>query len=217
MARQNYELKDGTKVSGVTTIISQNLGWGAEGLKYWAWNEGREGRDYRDSSKSVALAGTIAHYLIDCDIKKHDPELETRYPNATPGQIEKGKNGYMNYLSWKGMMKIKIIMTEVPLISEAFQFGATIDCIAMVKKSLCILDWKTGKAVYPNMMIQLAAYKHVWEEVYPKKLLSGGFHLLHIERENAAFHHHHWGELDDAWQAFLLLLRLNELKKKLKG
>ena len=47
--RQGYRLADGTKVPGVTTVISQ-LGWNKNQLLWWAWSEGQAGRDFRDTS-----------------------------------------------------------------------------------------------------------------------------------------------------------------------
>jgi len=36
---------------------------------YWANQEGLAGRNHRDTSQKAADAGTIGHYLIECDIK----------------------------------------------------------------------------------------------------------------------------------------------------
>jgi len=65
--KEGYYLADGTRVPGVTTIISRFKESG--GLMYWAWNEGREGRDYRDTSRTAADAGTLAHALVESRIK----------------------------------------------------------------------------------------------------------------------------------------------------
>ena len=90
------------------------------------------------------------------------------------------------------------------------------DCIGYITTKLALVDWKTSKGLYPDMLIQLAAYKVGWEENYPDKPLLGGFHLLRIDKESASFHHHHWDRLPDAWEVFRHLLEIHKLQKVLK-
>ncbi len=207
----NYKTKDGKRVSGVTTIIGGNLGWNKQALMYWANAEGLDGRNHRDTAQRAADAGTIGHYLIDCHIKGHKPDL-SQYPQEL---ISKGETCFLNFLEWQKMVNLHVEATEINLVSEVYGYGATPDCIGSVTGKLCLIDWKTGNGVYPDMLIQLAAYKVAWEENNPDKPLDG-FHLLRIGKEDASFHHHFWGELGDAWQAFEHLLALHKLKKSIE-
>ena len=97
MPRITYKTKDGKMVSGTTTIIGQNLGWNKQPLMWWAWKEGMEGRHFRDTAEKAADAGTIAHYLIDCDIKGTDPDV-SKHPGDL---ISKAETCFLNYLEWK--------------------------------------------------------------------------------------------------------------------
>lgn len=208
-----YKNKAGKRVSGTTTIISKNLGWNKQPLMYWAWNEGVEGRNFRDTSQKAADAGTIGHYLIDCDIKNIKPDI-AKFPKEL---LDLGETCYLNFLEWKKMVNLRVCATEVNLVSEVYQYGATPDCIGYVTDKLSLIDWKTGNGVYPDMLLQLAAYRVAWEEnSITNEKLDGGFHLLRIGKENASFHHHHWGALPQAWEAFKACLELNELEKVLK-
>jgi hypothetical protein len=78
------------------------------------------------------------------------------------------------------------------------------------------LDWKTSNGVYPDYLIQIAAYRQLWEENNPLKLLTGGFHLLRFSKEHADFAHHYWSELNDAWDQFVLFRRSYDLDKIIK-
>lgn len=207
-----YINEKGEKLSGVTTIISQNLGWNKQQLMYWANQEGLAGRNHRDTAQRAADAGTLGHYLIDCDIKGIPPDT-SKFPKEI---LEKGETCYLNFLEWKKMVNLRVVATEVNLVSEIYQYGLTPDCIGTVTEKLALIDWKTGNGLYPDHLIQLAAYKQGWEENHPEMPLSGGFHLLRIDKETAAFHHHHWGELSEAWEAFKYLLGLHTLNKKIK-
>lgn len=208
-----YKLKDGTKVSGVTTIIGGNLGWNKQALMYWANQVGQEGKSHRDVAGEAATAGTIGHYLIDCNIKDKTPDL-SQFKDAE--LISKGETCLLNFLEWKKMVNLRVHKTEVNLVSEKHKYGLTPDCIGHVIDKLALIDWKTGNGVYEDMLIQLAAYKSGWEENYPDMPLEGGFHLLRIGKEDASFHHHHWHSLPDAWEAFECLLKLHNIHKVLK-
>ena len=54
-----YVNLQGKRLAGVTTILN-NLGWSKGALMWWAWNEGMEGRNFRDTSGQAAQAGTQA-------------------------------------------------------------------------------------------------------------------------------------------------------------
>lgn len=212
MPTTEYKNAKGERLSGVTTIIGSNLGWSKGALMYWAWDQGRNGKNFREESEKAADAGTICHAMIEADIKDRvfDP---SRYDKAL---VDKAETGFLNFLEWKKMVNLRTFATEVHLVSEKHQYGATPDCIGVVIDKLALVDWKTSNGVYEDHLIQLAAYKVVWEEVHPDQPLTGGFHLLRVAKESGSFHHHHWDSLLEPWQAFLNLLELHKLKGKIK-
>jgi len=206
-----YKNSKGQRIPGVTTVISANLGWNKQALMYWAWNEGMEGRNFRDTSQRAADAGTIAHEMIECDIK--GKEFQS---NGRPQElIDKAETCYINFLDWKQKVKFSPFKTEIHLVSEKWQFGATPDCPAFIEDKLTLFDWKTGSGLYPDMLMQLAAYEIAWNENYPKDLMKG-FYLLRIGKEDASWHYHHWDALPEAWECFKHLLELHKLQKILK-
>jgi hypothetical protein len=73
-----------------------------------------------------------------------------------------------------------------------------------VANGLVLLDYKTSNGVYSDMLIQLAAYKNLWEENRPDLPITGGCHLLRFAKERGDFAHHYFQELDDEWEQFLL-------------
>jgi len=212
-----YKLKNGSKVPGVTTIVGRFKE--SAGLLWWAFEQGKAAErgeinslyDKRDES---ADAGTLAHLLVENQIKGLPKMNLAKYPR----DIRKlAKQGFHNYLTWAANNKIVIIQQEMELISERYKFGGCPDAIGRdAQKKLCLLDWKNSNGVYKDYLIQLAAYKHLWEENNPKNPITGGFHLCRFSKENADFHHHYWTELDDAWKQFKLLRQAYEIDKKLK-
>jgi hypothetical protein len=79
-----------------------------------------------------------------------------------------------------------------------------------------LLDWKTSNAIYRDYLVQVAAYKWLWEEVHPDQPLTGGFHICRFAKEHGDFSHHYYPNLDEAWEQFLLFRRAYEIDKQLK-
>jgi len=206
-----YKLSDGTPVSGVTTIISGNIGWNGRVLMYWAWNEGKEGRDYKETSKAACEAGTIAHAMIESDLKGNLYVL----PIGTSQEIiDKAKIAFIAWLAWKKLVDFTLIASEKSLVSEKLKFGGTID-VAAIKQSTCILDLKTSNATYVEHLVQISAYGQLWNENNPENPVKA-YYLLRLGKEDGSFHYSYWPELAEAWEAFKHALELHNLHKIIK-
>lgn len=203
-----YRLADGSKVPSVTTILGRFKESG--GLIHWAWNLGIEGKDYREVRDRAADAGTLAHHAVEHWIHGQ--------PFAFEGEedvCKKAKTAFGAFLEWADQTQLKVTHTEIPLVSEKHKFGGTFDAI-LVRGKRAMGDWKSSNAVYGEYLVQVAAYGALWEENHPDQPIEGGFHLLRFDKEYGDFHHHWWGELGRAWQAFLHLRELYEIDKELK-
>lgn len=209
--REGYFLKDGTRVPGTTTVIGRFKDSGA--LIYWAWQQGKAGLDYRETSKAAADAGTIAHAMVEASIKG---EPAPSFPDASVDVIAKAVSAFGAYSTWAAQSKLEFLETEPRLVSEAYRFGGTPDAIGYLNGELCMLDWKTSNSVYADYLLQLAAYRVLWEENRPGYPIKGGFHLCRFAKEHGDFAHHYYPDLADAWQQFLLFRRAYDLDKVLR-
>jgi hypothetical protein len=208
---------NGEKVPGTTTIIGRFKDSG--GLLFWAFEQGKaaergEISKLYDKRDEAAEAGILAHSLVEAYIHKQPfPDL-SQYP---PDIVKQATQGYENYIHWQEDNKIEVIEQEMELVSEKYKFGGCPDAIGRDSRgNLCILDWKTSNGIYQDYLIQIAAYRQLWEENNPEKPITGGFHLLRFSKENADFAHHYWSELDDAFDQFVLFRQAYDLDKKLK-
>lgn len=218
---KGYRLKDGTKVPGTTTIIGRFKDSG--GLIHWAWEQGRDGFDYRATRDSAADAGTLGHWLVEQEISGLTNAAIRYYldERVTKEKIHtetaaKAVKAWESYRRWANQSKLKIVAQEMQLVSEVHKFGGTPDAVGEIDGQLCILDWKTGNALYRDALVQVAAYKALWEENRPDKPITGGFHICRFSKEHGDFVHAYYDELDDAWEQFLLFRRAFEIDKQLK-
>lgn len=212
-----YRNKDNKRVPGVTTIIGRFKDSGA--LLWWAFGQGKAAErgeigSLYDKRDSAGDAGTLAHIMVENHINGDLLPSLSEYP---PEIVRMAICGFENYLNWADNNKMVIVKQEMELVSEKYQFGGCPDAIGYDNKNrLVLIDWKTSNGVYPDYIIQLAAYKHLWEVNNPKDPIVGGFHLCRFSKENADFAHHYWAELDDAWEQFKIFRKAYDIDKKLK-
>lgn len=214
--RAGYYLRDGTRVPGTTTIIGRFKDSGA--LMQWAFRQGKEGKSrlYEEAEKAADI-GTAVHSMVELHTKGAS-ETECLDVLATLPEEghEKAKSGFSAYLAWAKNFNIEIIEREVQLVSEKHRFGGTPDAIGRINNGLVLLDYKTSNGVYSDMLIQLAAYKNLWEENRPDLPITGGCHLLRFAKEHGDFGHYHFQDLNDEWAQFLLFRQSYELDKIIK-
>ena len=215
--KSGYKNSQGKRVRGVTTVIGRFKDSG--GLLYWAFEQGKaaergEIEKLYDKRDAAAQSGTLAHSMVENHINGKDilPWREG-VPQDTWAEAE---NAFQAYLSWASMTKLKIVEQEMPMVSEKYQFGGCPDAIGEIDNELCLVDWKTSNGVYPDYLIQLAAYKQLWEENNPDRPLTGGFHLCRFAKSHGDFAHHYYPDLSEAWEQFKLFLQAYEIDKGLK-
>jgi hypothetical protein len=209
--KQGYYLADGSRVPGTTTIIQRFKESGA--LMQWAFRQGQSGAPslYAEAEKAAEI-GTVAHAMVEASIKGLEPVCTL----SNPEMAEKVRSAFEAYQTWAKNFNVQIIAQEMQLVSEQYRYGGTPDAIGLVGNQLVLLDWKTSNGIYTDYLVQLAAYKHLWEENYPERPLTGGFHLLRFAKEHGDFGHHYFANLDNAWRQFVLFREAYEIDKELK-
>ncbi len=207
-----YKNVFGERVKGTTTIIGNNCAWGSRGLMYWHWQQGFAGIEYKDIFKQTkADIGTAGHGLItDYHLKGKD--TPTEWPGLTADEFALALQALDSFKKWQRNMRFEPYATEINMVSEEYQYGLTPDIIGRFPDGLALVDLKTGNSIYDSHILQMAAYFHGWHEIHPDEPLTEGVHVLRIGKESANFTHHWWAALPpEAWEAFTLLKRLDEI------
>lgn len=223
--KAGYRVADGARVPSVSTILSRFKDSGA--LIKWAYTTGRshgfsEGRGedapqslYEVSGKAADI-GTAAHAMVEAVIAGEEPRLREEYMALDVEGREKAENAFGMYEQWASQSKLVIVAQEMQLVSERHRYGGTPDAIGRIGDELCLVDWKTSNGVYSDYLLQLAAYKSLWEEVHPDQPLTGGYHLCRFAKDHGDFAHHYYRNLDEALEMFLLLRRAYEIDAVLR-
>ena len=203
-----YNNAAGERIPSVTTVLSRFKESGA--LMHWAWVQGRDGKDYRETRDAAADAGSCAHALIEAHIKSA-PFVEQGW---TDDALARGRVAFGAFQAWSAGCNLMPVASELRLVSETMQVGGTIDCVATVGNALAIVDWKTG-GLYPDHLYQVAAYAMLYEEANPGAQIIG-YHLCRFNRESGDFSHSYFAELEQQRQGFLLMRRLYTIDQATK-
>lgn len=186
-------------------------------LLFWACEQGKaiergEISNLYDKRDAAAESGTLAHSLVEAHINGLPLPV---IPDSNVGK--QALQGYENYVRWQEDNRIEVKKQEMEMVSETYRFGGCPDALGIDSRgNLCIMDWKTSGAIYVDYILQISAYRILWEENHPDQPITGGYHLLRFAKENADFHHHYWNELEEAKEMFVLLVRAYELDRRLK-
>lgn len=203
-----YKLQDGKRVPGTTTILGV---LNKPQLVAWANRLGLEGIDSNKYTDAAARIGTLAHYLVQCDLTGETPDT-SEYGAM---EIDKAENALLSFYEWKKSRNIKVIQCEMPLVSEKYRYGGTIDCYCYINNEIWLLDFKTGKAIYDEMLIQLAAYMQLLNEngyeVNQAKILRIG------RDETEGFEERTIKDVSKQWEVFEACLKIYQLKKEIGG
>lgn len=218
---QKYKNSAGEVVPSVTSLLG-NLGWSGFGLKWWAFEEGKKvGKanqmelTINDIAEKLADAGTLCHAFAQADItgKPREPIGE----DVEPSIVQKAEDNFKAYLAWKDRTRLELIASEVRLVSEKLRYGGRLDAIAVFDGAPGILDFKSSKELYPDTVVQVAAYAHAWNEVHPDMLVTH-WHVLRWNPDGGFAHHAlSTGQVEAGWRAFECCMKLHALKKEIGG
>ena len=211
--KAGYFLKDGTRVPGTTTVIGRFKESGA--LIAWAYKRGKDGLDLYDSRDKAAELGTFVHDMVERYVSKDDPHkgIDTFSDEDKKSIL----SAFGAFEEWFESNKFEVVGQEMQLVSEVHRFGGTPDAIARDSKGrLVLLDWKTSDGVYSDHLVQLGAYRILWNECNPDNPLTGGSHLCRFAKAHGDFAHHYFPDLSDAERQFILFREAYDLDKSLK-
>ena len=152
MPTGDYILKD-KKLPSVTTIIGRFKN--AIGLIIWSNQLGLKGLNYFDELKNAGNIGTNLHDLAELAILKKDYQLP-----EDPTVIR----CFNQFLEWWDNLTCEVIWTEKKFTSKKLMFGGCPDLLVKKDGKYILVDLKTSKAIYSDMIIQLGSYKFLIEE-----------------------------------------------------
>lgn len=167
-----------------------------------------------DRTKTEAAGhGTRAHKLIEAYLHTGTwPDLENEHLAV--------QNSIALFQEWWAAQKFRVTDLEAYVADLEMGYGGTVDCLALDQDGhLVLLDWKTSKAIYPEMELQVVGYGGAMARMglgMPERAL-----IVRIGKEDAAFEVVEvWKDLDQArtlYQAWKALVAVADWLKTAKA
>ena len=142
----------------------------------------RLGKD-RASKKLMEKAGDIGsqvHHYIEW-IMRSTLGQET---GPEPVLLPAAKTAFLAWDEWRSEVKLTPVAIEQTVWSNEYGYAGTMDLAALIdgpltatdyftgesktiecNQALAVMDWKSGKRIYPEAFLQNAAYRHAYREM----------------------------------------------------
>lgn len=155
--RRRYRTADGESVPGVTTVTGLLA---KPSLVRWANKLGLQGIDAGAYTERTARVGSLAHAMISAALLGEDFAA----PDAAPEELEQARRSLAQFLAWREGHSLRPVHCESAFVSERLRYGGTVDCYCVLDGEPVLLDFKTGRSIYPEYFVQLAAYAQLLRE-----------------------------------------------------
>lgn len=104
---------------------------------------------YLNVARDAADVGTTVHEICE------------RFATGEPSVISKRADPYVTqFIGFLADVKPVFLGNEVTVWSRKYGYAGTADAFAIINDEITVVDWKTGKGIYPEHGLQLAALSH---------------------------------------------------------
>lgn len=118
-------------------------------------------RAHRVHADRAADIGSLAHLYIE-NVIKYRLGINL-IPPVSPVN-EEAKNCIAAFTAWVSANQVKWIASEAKIYSRTFFYAGTLDIDAEINGERCIVDIKTSNGIWPEYLLQTAAYQQAREE-----------------------------------------------------
>ncbi len=210
-----YKNSDGKRVPGVTTITGV---LNKPALVPWANKIGLQGIEVGKYVDDLAVIGTLAHYMVECHIKKEEPVLDDYSKN----QIDSAETSFLKFLDWESKHKIEYLGTEIQLVSDRHGVGGMLDIPMVLDGTKTLIDLKTCKAIYSDHFLQVGGgYMLLAQDLEKTSVIgpikeAGILRIGRSEEEGIEAEYKAVPNIPKYQELFLLCLSIYNLKKEIK-
>lgn len=136
---------------------------------------------WRDLSKATSI-GSLAHRYLHAELcyragaSTEKPELSVKAdtilaPDLTQEVVDAANLSIKAGLEYLDSHHVEPVFFERVLWHPDHSYIGTVDLIAKVDGVLSALDWKSSKAIYSSMFLQLAAYAAAFMAEFPNQVI----------------------------------------------
>jgi hypothetical protein len=239
--RRQYRTTDGKRLPGVTTVLGvldkpALMGWAASVAAEATAHACANGEPPHQAAitgraavftrrDKAADLGTRAHALVEAHFSGEAVVVDVSDPEVAK----------VAECAQRAIAHIKATCDRVVAVEVAHSvdsvpwktmdlggYGGTLDMIVERGGRQYVADLKTGKGAYDEVVPQLAAYRHLWEQQHSAECMIDGGIVFHVPVDGEGVNEHQIDSatLDAGWRVFcgaLIVYHARDAAKLKKG
>jgi len=133
----------------------------------------------------------VLEILVNQKMKHEDQDWEgaktfIEHTGVLEGKDDRIVRCVWAFIDWAKKVNFIPIESELMIYSRSIGYAGTLDAVGYVDNILSVVDFKSSKAYYPEMAMQLSAYRHAYAEMNKKKKVAGML-VLRLGKEDGEF------------------------------
>lgn len=168
-------------------------------------------RAHRVHADRAADIGSLAHLYIENAIKY---KLGLNLASPVLPVNEEAKNCINAFSQWVATNNVKWVASEAKIYSKTSNYAGTLDIDAEINGERCIVDIKTSNGIWPEYLLQTAAYQYAREEELGIKYDARW--ILRIPKDGGVIEARRYINIERDFAAFASALRLQQKMAEIK-
>jgi len=125
-------------------------------MAYLATLQGRLSKEkaHQKTLAKAAEIGSQVHALAEWTLRRQLGQVVGSEPKTTT----EGIVAFTQFQDWAASVKLEPVFLEQTVWSLTHGYAGTLDCYARINGVPTVIDFKTSSAIYPEHMLQVAAY-----------------------------------------------------------
>jgi hypothetical protein len=112
--------------------------------------------------KRAGNIGTAVHKMVEWTLKKEMGVAPGKQPILEEPEAQAA---FAEWVKWRDGVDLAPGYLEMKVYSLRHGYAGTLDLFGYVDGHLAVVDWKTGKGIYPEALLQNAAYREALVEL----------------------------------------------------
>lgn len=165
---------------------------------------------HRRFSRAAADTGTEVHAYAE----GYTRAFPDGGPPEMPDEGTAAEAGASAFREWFHQHLVEPFAVERIVFSKNYYFCGTCDFYGKIDDEVCIMDYKTSSGIYPEMLLQLAAYGLALREELGTRIDTG--YIIRLDKKTGKPHVHKIPLQPMYETAFINCLETDKLMKKIE-
>jgi len=159
--------------------------------------------------EEAADYGTLIHKVIEDYVKYKYMDIGSHPKDLIP----EAKKTLDSFKTLCEVLKLtRVLASEKRLYSPQYNLGGTVDLVVEANEKIEIWDLKTSGDFYPEMVMQVASYRELWNENFKEK--ATGIRIVRLDKKDFLSYQKEFTQYQNwAYQKFLALFQYCTLNR----